>query len=204
MTARCVRHARVIEPDRYEDEVKNGKYGVVAGACVVAVLLAGCETTNSFPYKASTENVIAIQQNLQAKKVSVADIQLAPGVDESPLCRLNGPVKVAPGKTIPQYVKEAFEEELFMAQAYDVKGPAIQGRIEELSFSSVSPANWTIRMFVKSPSSPGYEVSVKYQFDTSWTAMSACKNVADAFGPAVQSLLKQVVTNPQFSALAGK
>ncbi|PVX61111.1 hypothetical protein [Paraburkholderia unamae] len=184
--------------------MKNGKYGVVAGACVVAVLLAGCETTNSFPYKASTENVIAIQQNLQAKKVSVADIQLAPGVDESPLCRLNGPVKVAPGKTIPQYVKEAFEEELFMAQAYDVKGPAIQGRIEELSFSSVSPANWTIRMFVKSPSSPGYEVSVKYPFDTSWTAMSACKNVADAFGPAVQSLLKQAVTNPQFSALAGK
>jgi hypothetical protein len=167
-------------------------------------LLAGCETTNSIPYKASTENVIAIQQNLQTKKVSVGDIEMAPGVDESPLCRLNGPVKVAPGKTIPQYVKEAFEEELFMAQAYDVKGTPIQGRIEELSFSSVSPANWTIKMFVKSAASPGYEVSVKYQFDTSFTAMGACRNVADAFGPAVQALLKQVVTNPQFAGLAGK
>jgi hypothetical protein len=184
--------------------VKKGKYGAVVGACVVAVLLSGCETTSSVPYKASTENVIQIQQTLQSKKVSVADIALAPGVDESPLCRLNGPINVAPGKTIPQYVKEAFQEELFMAQAYDVKGPAIQGRIEELSFSSVSPANWTIKMFVKSATSPGYEVSVKYQFDTSWTAAGACRNVADAFGPAVQSLLKEVVNNPQFAALAGK
>ncbi|SDE22217.1 hypothetical protein [Paraburkholderia lycopersici] len=184
--------------------MNKSKFGAVVGTCVVVAMLTGCETTNSIPYKASTENVIAIQQHLQSKKVSVADIELAPGVDESPLCRLNGPVKVAPGKTIPQYVKEAFQEELFMAQAYDVKGAAIEGRIEELSFSSVSPANWTIKMLVKSANSPGYEVSVKYQFDTSWTAMSACKNVADAFGPAVQSLLRQVVTNPQFAALAGK
>ncbi len=41
-----------------------------------------------------------------------------------------------------------------------------------------------------------------YRFDTSWSAYSACKNVADAFGPAVQELLHQVVTNPQFAKLA--
>ncbi|MDP9065845.1 MAG: hypothetical protein M3O06_08290 [Pseudomonadota bacterium] len=56
-------------------------------------------------------------------------------------------------------------------------------------------------MAVRSSSSPGYSVSTKYDFGTSWTAYSACKNVADAFGPAVQELLKQVVDNPQFHAL---
>lgn len=170
----------------------------------IGVMLSGCETTNSIPYKASTANVISIQQTLQAsgKKVSVGTITLAPGVEESPLCRLNGPVKVAPGKSLPQYITEAFQEELFLAQVYQASAPTIiDGRLETLSFSSVTPANWEITMSVKSNVSPGYSVSVKYPFETSWTAYSACKNVADAFGPAVQELLKQVVTHPKFASL---
>ena len=174
-------------------------------ALMLVGLLAGCETTNSIPYKASTANVIAIQQTLQAqgKKVSLGEITTAPGVDENPMCRLMGPVKVAPGRTLSQYIKDAFQEELFMAQVYQPNAPTvITGRLESLSFSSVSPASWSISMSVKSASSPGYTESVNYPFDTSYTAYNACKNVADAFGPAVQDLLKKIVTNPQFAALA--
>lgn len=135
----------------------------------------------------------------QGKKVSVGNITMAQGVEESPLCRLQGPVKVAPGKSLSQYIKDAFQEELFMAQVYQSNAPVvIDGRIEALSFSSVSPASWDIKLSTKSNVSDGYTVSVKYPFDTSWTAYSACKNVADAFGPAVQELLKQAVTHPQF------
>lgn len=172
--------------------------------CACAALLAGCETTNSIPYKASTTNVISIQQSMQAQasKVSLGGISLQPGLEENPLCRLMGPVKVAPGKTLPQYIQEAFQEELFMAGVYQPNAAVvIDGRLESLSFSSVSPASWNIAMSVKSTKSPGYTVSVKYPFDTSFSAYSACKNVADAFGPAVQELLKQVVTHPQFGAL---
>ncbi|GLC91325.1 hypothetical protein Tamer19_07330 [Cupriavidus sp. TA19] len=184
--------------------MKQSKIALVAVICAAGILLTGCETTNSIPYKASPGNVIAIQQSLQSNKVSVGDVGMAPGVDDSPLCRMMGPVKVAPGKTPWQYIKDALQEELLMAQAYAVNGPPIEGRIEELSFSSVSPAYWQITMAVKSPVDNGYKVSVKYPFGTSFTAMGACKNVADAFGPAVQELLKQVVTNPQFPALSGK
>jgi ABC-type uncharacterized transport system auxiliary subunit len=180
------------------------KTNALYSALTISLLLGGCETTNSIPYKASTENVIAIQQSLQAqgKKVSLGTISLAPGVEESPLCRLMGPVIVAPGKTLPQYIREAFQEELFLAQVYQPNAPTvIEGRLEALSFSSVSPASWNITLSVKSNVSPGYTVVAKYPFDTSFTAYSACKNVADAFGPAVQDLLKQVVNNPQFSSL---
>jgi hypothetical protein len=171
----------------------------------LAVTLAGCETTNSMPYKASTANVIAIQQTFQSqgKKVSLSGVKMAPGVEENPLCRLMGPVQVAPGKSVSQYIADAFQEELFMAQVYQPNAPTIiEGRVEALSFSSVSPAVWNITMSVKSNFSQGYTVSVKYPFDTSWTAYSACKNVADAFGPAVQELLKQVVAHPQLGSLA--
>jgi hypothetical protein len=177
---------------------------LAAAICTAGALLTGCETTNSIPYKASPTNIIAIQQSLQSRKVSVGDVAMAPGVDDRPLCRMMGPVEVAPGRTPSQYIKDAFQEELLMAQAYDVKGTPIEGRIEEMSFSSVSPAYWQITMTVQSPADKGYKVTVKYPFDTSFTAFGACKNVADAFGPAVQELLKQVVTHPQFPALSGK
>lgn len=170
----------------------------------IAFLITGCETTNSIPYKASTSNVISIQQKLQAsgKKLSVGNVSSAAGVDSNPMCRLMGPIKVSPGKTLPQYIKEAFQEELFMAQVYQAdSNNIIEGKVEALSFSSVSPASWNITMSVKSNTSNGYSVSIKYPFDTSFSAYSACKNVADAFAPAVQELLKQVVNDPQFISL---
>jgi len=174
------------------------------GMLTTAIVLSGCETTNSIPYDPSTANVITIQNTLrkEGKKVNIGSITLAPGVDESPMCRLNGPIKVAPGKSLTQYIEEAFQEELFMAGVYDVNaGNTIDGTIEKLEFSSVSPASWDITMSVKSNTSSGYRVSVHYPFDTSWTAYSACRNVANAFGPAVQSLLREVVTHPGFTDL---
>ncbi|MBB5460714.1 hypothetical protein [Paraburkholderia sp. Cpub6] len=186
--------------------MKKARISAVASlVCAVPVLLSGCQTTNSaIPYEVSTENVLAIQSGLQTKKVSVSSVSLAQGVSENLMCRMNGDVVVSPGKTLSQFIKDSFQKELFTAQAYDIHGSAIEGRIEELSFSSVTPANWTIKMHVYSTASNGYTVSIKYPFETSWIAMEACKNTANAFSPAVQELIKQVVTNPQFAALAGK
>ena len=178
---------------------------VKTGMLLAAVaLLAGCSTTNSIPYKASTNNVITLQNTLKASntKVTLGTFSMANGVTEELMCRLMGPVKVAPGKTMSTFIKEAFQEELFLAQAYDTNAPVkIEGQIEKMSFSSVSPANWEVSMRVSSNKSPGYTVAVKYNYDTSFDAWSACKNVADAFAPAVQELLRQVVSNPQFTQL---
>ncbi len=170
-----------------------------------AVMLVGCSTTNSIPYKASTTNIISLQNTFKQSntKVNLGNFTLGAGVSDELMCRLMGPVKVAPGKSLSTYIKEAFQEELFLAQAYDTGAPVtLEAKIEKLSFSSVSPANWEITMRVNSNKSPGYSVSVKYNYDTSFDAISACKNVADAFSPAVQELLRQVVSHPQFPQLA--
>lgn len=172
--------------------------------CFFILLVTGCETTNSVSYKASTANVIAIQQILPSKdaKVSLGTVSIASGIDAKPTCRLMGPIVVAPGKTIPQYIKDAFQEELFLAQAYDPRaGVVIEAEIDELTFSSVSPAGWKVGMAVRSNKSKGYRVLIDYRFETSWTAGNACKNVADSFAPAVQELLKKVVTDSKFVQL---
>jgi hypothetical protein len=166
--------------------------------------LVGCSTTNSNPYKASTTNVLTVQNALKPTntKVQLGNFALANGVTEELVCRMLGPVNVAPGKNLTTFIKESFQEELFLAQVYDTQSTnVINGRIEKLAFSSVSPANWEITMHVSSNKSPGYQVAIKYNYDTSFDAYSACRNVADAFSPAVQELLRQVVTNPQFTQL---
>jgi hypothetical protein len=170
-----------------------------------ALLITGCATTNSIPYKASTSNVITIQNTFKSTnlKVTLGEFSIANGVEQELNCRLLGPVKVAPGKTLTNYIKDAFIEELFMAQAYDTAASVkINGVIEKIAFSSVSPANWEIVMRVSSNKSAGYTVDVKYDYETSFAAYSACRNVADAFAPTVQELLKKVVTHPQFSQLS--
>lgn len=177
-------------------------FGIVAASLV----LGACSTTNSIPYKASTANVISIQNSLgeSDQKVSVGSFRVAPGLNQDLTCRLMGPISVAPGKSIPAYVEEALQEELFLAKAYDPRSQVtINGEIRRLEFSSVSPASWDLALRVSSIKSLGYSVSVKYQFDTSFDAFSACKNVANAFGPAVQALLKEVVNDPLFPQLVG-
>jgi hypothetical protein len=187
--------------------LQGGEMNLLLKMVTIAIIvgvLSGCETTNSIPYKASTNNIVAIQQTVKPSggKVNVGGIEMASGAEESLTCRLMGPIKVAPGKTLPEYIKDAFVEELFAAQAYDPKASTvISGTITHMSFKSVAPASWKIDMAVKSTVSAGYTVAIEYSFNTSFSAYSACKNVADAFGPAVQELLRLVVTDPGFAAL---
>lgn len=171
---------------------------------LLAASLFGCETTNSIPYKPSTDNVILIQDALKdsGNKIRLNPFSITKQAEEGTMCRLMGPINVAPGKSIPEYIKEAFQDELFLAHKYATDGNVtIDGRIDELSFSSVSPAYWDIKMTVSSNKSSGYQVSTHYRFDTSFSAYSACQNVANAFGPAVQSLIKKIIQNPGFRKL---
>ena len=98
-------------------------------------------------------------------KVSVGSFQFAASVNQDLTCRLMGPISVAPSKTIPAYIKEALQEELFLARAYDPTSPiAITGQIQELSFSLVSPGSWNLALLVSSSQPPaGDIVSVDYQ-----------------------------------------
>ena len=173
---------------------------------IALIFITGCSTTNSIPYKASTNNIVTMQSKLQptSAKVRLGSFTLANGVDEAPNCRLLGPVKVSPGKSIGAYIQEAFQEELFAAGAYSpTTKTTISGVINKLNFSSMlGSASWTINVTVNSSNGTSYPVSVDYPFETSFNAVSACKNVADAFGPATQELIKQIINNSKFIDLA--
>ena len=172
----------------------------------MVIVLSGCETTASRPYAASTDNVLKLQGLMSQSNTKVQLEDFSESSDIGSLnCRLNGPIDVSPGKTKAAYIQEAFKTELFMAQAYAVDADTkIYGSLDSLEFSSVSPAKWEIGFTLSSDKSEGYSVNTTYPFKTSFSAYSACKNVADAFGPAVQNLIKELINHPDFASLLGQ
>lgn len=173
----------------------------------IGFILTGCDTTSSRPYVASTKNVFQIQSNTQhsAAKVNLASFTKAADVSEDMLCRMMGDVEVAPGKTPVQAIRDAFEEELLLAKAYDPNSSVtINGAVEKLNFESMGSGLWEIGLTVTSNAlSQGYTVETSYPFKSSYSAYAACQNVVDAFIPAVQDLISKVVSHPEFGRLMG-
>lgn len=176
---------------------------IAIAVAVLATVLSGCSTTSGgTPYKASTHNVITIQEQAAGVKVRLLPFTAAADVSDSPWCRANGPISLGSGKSPAQFIHDAFQEELFMAQAYSTSAPtAISGRLDALTFSSISPANWEIAITLSSTTGASYQVKNRYEYETSWNAFDACKNVADAFAPAVQDTLKKAVSDARFKTL---
>lgn len=59
-------------------------------------------------------------------------------------------------------------------------------------------------MLMSSNKSTGYKVKTKFEFQTSWMAGVVCKNLVDAYGPAVQQLISDIIEHPVFIALVGQ
>ena len=169
------------------------------------IALGACETTSSRPYAVSTQNIMAFQSALGDSKVQVGEFETADGVEENMTCRALGALEVAPGKSPVEFVESAFRDELFAAGAIAQDGHEINGIVEELDFNSFGTGSWDIAIRLSSATLPdGYSVSSSYSFKTSFSALSACQNVIDAFTPAVQQLVGQAISDPNFATLVGK
>lgn len=172
---------------------------------MAALTLAACETTSTRPYNPATANIMQVQRvTSDDTKVSVGEFTAGEGVETEQTCRLLGALEVIPGGTPIDYIKGAFEAELFQAGILDTDGLPIQGEVTEMTFNSLGTGNWKIALKVTSESLPdGYTVRTEQTFKTSYSAVNACQNVVDALQPTVANLLQQVVSDPQFAALTG-
>ena len=173
----------------------------------MSMVLTGCAHYNAQPYTASTDNQILIKQaaaGAGTSKVALETVTLKAGVTPDLTCRAAGPVNPAPGKTAQQYIEEALKTELYQGGVYEPKASnRIKAQITALGFSSgVTDANWTMGVHLSSNSMPdGYNADIQYPFSASFIADFACRNVADAFAPAVQQLVKKAVSDPDFKQL---
>ncbi len=172
---------------------------VVLGALVS--YMSGCSTYTTNNYGISTENIELMKQ-LSGKQFSVNSFTATkPGVTTIQ-CRGAGPVSNQNKKPFESYITEAFISELKLAGIYSESSSIkIDGVVEKLDFgSNVGAGKWVFDVKVSSGNS-SFIVNSEYPFSTNWVADKACQQVAQAFQPAVQKLIRDIVSNPAFKDL---
>lgn len=165
-----------------------------------AALLSGC-AYNASPYGASVANVESIRATA-ISPVSVARFTAAkPGL-ASITCRAAGPVTVSP--SFESYIEKAFIDELKLSGAYDPNAKVVlSGKLEEIDFSSgITDGKWVFALTLSNARNESFTTSSTFGFSGSFVADKACQEVAQAFGPAVQKLISDVVRDPQFKRIA--
>ncbi|HYB09440.1 MAG TPA: hypothetical protein VEJ16_07200 [Alphaproteobacteria bacterium] len=121
-----------------------------------------------------------------------------------PSCRLAGPIQLPNDLTFEEYIQNSFADELKVAGLYDQNAPImLQGVIDDIRFSTTA-GTWDFGLTLKSSNGKSIKVVEHYDFHTSFTAISACHNTADAFQPAVQALVGNTITAPDFQSLLQK
>jgi hypothetical protein len=173
---------------------------VALAVIVTGALISGC-AYNASQYGASVRNVESIKAN-NIKPIAVAQFQSAkPGL-ASITCRAAGPVTVTP--SFESYIEKAFIDELKLAGAYNpASNLTLSGRLEDVDFSSgMSDGNWAFTLTVSNSRNESFTTKSRFGFSGSFVADKACQEVAQAFGPAVQKLIEDVVQNPKFKQIA--
>ncbi|WP_156919265.1 hypothetical protein [Azovibrio restrictus] len=163
-------------------------------------ILSGC-AYNAAPYGASVANVESIK-TLGIKPVSVAKFSSSQPGQSSITCRAAGPVSVSP--SFETYIEKALIDELKLAGAYDASSTFIlNGKLEEIDFSSgITDGKWLFTLTVSNARNQSFTTKSIFEFSGSFVADKACQETAQAFAPAVQKLVQDIVRNPQFRKIA--
>lgn len=175
-------------------------------ACIAFGSMAGCASYNAQPYTGLADNQAAIRKaakNANAETVVLETVVLKESLNPNLTCRAAGPVNPAPGKTAQQYIEEALKSELYSSGIYSPEANnRIRVQVTALEFSSAGDAHWLLGLHLASNTLPeGYNANIKYPFSASFFADYACRDVAEAFAPAVQQLVRKAVTAPEFEQL---
>lgn len=169
-------------------------------ALFLAVAVTGC-AYNVSPYGASVKNVESIK-SLGIKPVSVASFTSTKPGDSSIVCRAAGPVTVSPN--FETYIEKALIDELKLAGAYDANSKLVlTGKLEEIDFSSgITDGKWQFTVTISNARNESFTTKSTFGFSGSFVADKACQETAQAFSPAVQKLVEDIVRNPQFKKIS--
>ena len=152
-------------------------------------------------YAVSVDNVQALKQ-LEGAQIMISSLNQSARFSSN--CRLMGPIEPADGLTVSQFIVKAINDEFKMANIYSEDGTTLTGDITQIGFSSVAGLTggyWDIGISLISSNGKSLNASNRYTFKSGFDAITACNATADALTPAVQDLIKSLVTNPMFKDL---
>jgi hypothetical protein len=170
------------------------------GSLAVVLLLTGCSSYAVPRYGVSVANVTALKQ-AGASPVSIGPFTATGGSKREIACRAVGPIKTPDERPFEEYVRKALIDELQVSGLYAASAPVVlTGNLDGVDFSSTD-GKWTLTLSLKSSNGRSLAVTNGHQYETSFIGEKACALTAQAFGPAVQTLIGTLVHHPDFAAL---
>jgi hypothetical protein len=175
----------------------------LSAAAILGIFSAGCSTYMAPRYSISPDVDLALKS---AGKTGVGLGDFTSPTDLDCMCRAAGPLGVPDGLTHVAYIKRALEDELKLAGMYSAQSPRVTltGVVTKLAFSSTSGLThgwWDIELQLKSSNGKSLTTSEHYEFQSGFDALTACKQTAEAYMPAVQDLMLKTVSAPEFKTL---
>ena len=179
--------------------MKKFSLGILTLLAIIG--LSGCSVKVP-QYNSSADNVV--QLRTIDFKLNVGTFTATHSA-KSTLCRLARTVVVPHGLSFEKYIENAFTEELKMADKYSSESNiTITANLNNLKASSglASTGYWSFDMTIQSSNGKSFDITSKHIYDTSFIGAIACNEMMpNAFKPAVQKLIKEVVSNPKFNDL---
>jgi hypothetical protein len=178
---------------------------VITLSLIVAatVLMSGC--ANKVPtYSNTPQNMRAVKSvAATAAPINIGNFTSTNEGESKVMCRLATPVGTPDGMTFAKYIEDALSTEMEMGNMIDPKSKiTITGNLESIYGSTVlGNAYWEFKIKVTSSNGKSINVTSRYDYESSFTAYSACTEMQRSYLPAVQELVNKIVTNPQFTEL---
>jgi len=176
-------------------------HGIIALAAIIG--LSGCANKVQ-AYAVSTENLLTLKGlATKANKVNVGEFTDSGKHERAVMCRLATPIGTPKGETFASYIQNAFKKELIISDMYDPNAKnTITANINDVYGSTVlGNAYWSFDVTVKSSNGKSYNVKSKYDYESSFSAMSACSEMQRSFPLAVQKLIGDIIRHPKFVEL---
>jgi hypothetical protein len=164
-------------------------------------IISGC-TASVNQYGISAENVESLRNMQSVSKVNISPFT-SEAIHESINCRGSITIKTPNQNSFEEYIHNALISELKLAGLYDSNASlTINGHFEKLDSSSVvGDGKWMFVMRISADGKESFTVDSEYPFSCSWLGDRACQQVPQAFSPAVQKFIKDILNHPGFAAM---
>ena len=172
-------------------------------AVAAAILISGC--ANKVPtYSNAPQNMRAVKTvAASASPVNIGKFTSSNEGESKVMCRLATPVGTPDGMTFAKYIEDALSTEMEMGNMIDPKSIiTVTGNLDSIYGSTtLGNAYWEFKLKVTSSNGKSFDVVSRYDYESSFTAHSACSEMQRSYLPAVQELVNKIVVHPQFAEL---
>lgn len=156
------------------------------------LILGGCISFQTPRYTVSVDNTELLKK-YKNKKIYLRLLTANEGMKT--FCDTLGSMEIPEGSFV-KYIKKAINDEFKVAGLYSEKGDYLTGEVINIEHyqTGLNENFWNIGLLIRSGNGHNFTVRKKHQFVDFYT----CKAAASEFVFAVQDLIKELFSSPDF------